>query len=191
MAEKHPRYLRKKGSGRLYQWTPVLAKKDNLEEISYELAQKMIEASKKRHAEREAATFEPKPNEYPVILGEISERLAKVDELLAKLEKMEQKRLDEMAELERAENEGELPDNLVKKSKLETPEMVRQDRIDNDREVKMIREMISKKDVRNYLLEHYGEDNIHHRTGLAKLKQIAEDMRIERIFENEPEEEEE
>jgi len=189
MAET-PRYLIKKGTGRLYLWNPVLARKDDLEEISYEKAEKMIGATKERLKRREEAKFEPKPNEYPILLQEVAQEIAAIEKKLTKLEGMEQARLDEEEALRMQEEGIGLKDGDVKKTPVMTKEQLKREKIDNDKEIQKIRAMTNKADVEIYVLEKFGED-VDKRQTLPKLKEIAEEMRTARIFEAQGEEEEE
>lgn len=160
------RMLRQLRTGRIYNFTDILAKRADMVEYDPELAQKRLEAAKRRLEE-----LESKPPEKPVVNKadmETSKELAEVENKIEKIER--QKALPPNAK----EQEN--------KTSEQKEEEERQAIINNDPEIKKILTMKDKDEIEAYVLLEYGED-LDKRKDLDKLKARAIELRTDRLFE--------
>lgn len=177
------RYLRQLKTGRIYNYTPTLAKRADMTEIDLESANTRIEALKAQMAQ---ATVSP---EQVAKRKEEAAKLTQVSGEIARLEKEAEEARAAQVEKAEAELLGEQapkPNDLVKPKEHMTKEMEEEDRkskiLANDDEYNKILAMREKKEVLDYLAAGYGITEDVKKT-LQVLKNIALEKRSERVFE--------
>lgn len=194
MAQAHPAtntnqevYLRQRVTGRLYIWTKDLAKRSDMSIFDPVKAKRRIEQVTKDIASR--APRELTPEQTAAFEAQAKENIRLAAEITA--EENKQAAIDEANEVELIpeadQGEDVTPDNESDQFPADATEaeiqvIVRQRRIDGDPQVARIRSMRSKNQVEQYLLGEFGED-VEDSMSLKDLKVLAEDFRVERMFE--------
>lgn len=168
-----PVYLRQRTTGAIFIHTPTLAARKDMEPYDPELAQKRIEAAKKKIADLEA--LRSMPPQQPEAVAKMQEDSKTLVELERQIEKRE-------AELQ-AEAEGKPLEEVQPKTEQEIKAKSRQDRIDEDPEVRKIRLMTSKAEVQEYALLNFGIE-FKPETHLKEMKRLAVEERTKIIFAN-------
>ena len=151
--------LRQKTTGALFIATPTLIARRDMETYDSEIAQKRIDATKKKLAEIEAA------RSAPIQQSESVAKMLEDSKLLAELEQKVRER----------------PAQIV--AEAEAQAKTRADRIDEDLEVRKIRVMTSKAEVQEYALINFGVEfkpDMH----LKEMKRLAVEERTKIIFAN-------
>ncbi len=184
------RYLRQLKTGRVYVWTPILAKRPDMVEVDLESAKVRIEALKARLAAREA--------DRPKAAKEAKEKLQTLSAFAKELTSLENQLEDiEQAEAKATEKklEGETaqplkPNDIVtgKGMDRETQEMLAEEErrariMANDKEYQQILAMRKKKDITDHLAEFYGKKLDPDAYKLEELRNIALTEREKRVLE--------
>jgi hypothetical protein len=163
-------YLRQKTTGHISVSTPSLLARNDMEPYDPALAEKRIEAAKKKLAEIEASRTAPPQD------PEAAAKMTEDSKILAELETQIQNQTA-MAE---AVAEGKSMEGTPK-TETEQVEKSRQDRIDEDLEVRKIRAMVSKAEVQEYSLLNYGIE-FGQELQMKEMKRLAVEERKKIIF---------
>ena len=177
------RYLRQLKTGRIYIYTPKLAKRADMTEINLETANTRIQALKAQMAE---ATVTPeeiaKRKQEASKLTQVSEEIARLER---EAEEVRKAQVDK-AEKELLGDQKFNPDDLVKTkeplTKVEEEEDRKSKILANDQEFNKVLAMREKKEVLDYLAASFGITEDPKKT-LPLLKNIALEKRKERVFE--------
>ena len=166
-------YLRQTTTGHIYVSTPeLLARRENdMEPYDPAIAEKRIEAAKIKLAAIEAARTAPFQPPEDVA------KMTQDSKILTELEQQIQKQ----TAVAEAEAEGKPTEQAEPKTEAEITTKNRQDRIDEDPEVRKIRVMASKAEVQEYALLNYGiefKTDLH----LKEMKRLAVEERTKIIF---------
>ena len=162
------RMLRQLGTGNLFIYTDILAKrKDMVEEADPAIIKVRLEASEKRLAE-----LKTKPT-APVVTEEAIKDSVRLAEVEKEISDIENKRI--------AETKGLKLEEPAKSSE-EKEAARKQEIVDNDPEIVKIKAMTEKDDIETYVKIEYGEE-IDKRQKLEALKDRAIALRTERLFE--------
>lgn len=174
-----PRFLRQLKSGHIYTWTEALAAKKDMVPFDAETAKRRIAALKQMKAAARKKNADPE--EQARIAIEMKEAKALAEEL-TELENQ----VDGLAEASAAEDktvkDAKTPPPKAQKSEAEIEAARRNDIIAKDSHINKVMSMKKKSDVEAYLLTEYGEEISPDET-LANMKNVAINLRTERLFE--------
>lgn len=182
------RYLRQLGSGTIYGWTPMLAKRKDMQEIDPASARVRIDALK----EQIKARIENITNPARIAVAKARlETINKLSKELSELEKVtaaaeeEQRKEAETAIL--AQTPALKPDDIdtSKKGPVD-PEIIEEERkgriLTEDKEYQSILAMKTGQEITNYLAANFGMKE-NPKQALEKLRFVALEKRKERVFE--------
>lgn len=166
-----PIYLRQKTTGHIFIATPTLMGRKDMEPYDPDVVAKRIEAQKKQLAEIEAG------KKAPQVPPEAISKMAADSRILADLEK----EVERQTSIVEAEAEGKPVDEGKIKTEAEIVAKNKQDRVDEDLEVRKIRAMTSKAEVQEYSLLNFGlefKPELH----MKEMKRLAVEERSKIIF---------
>ena len=175
MAEQ--RWLRQLKTGRIYPWTHTLSKRQDMVPYDPDVAQARIEALKNIVKDREASL--PSPEDVVKHTKEVqgAARLAR------ELTDLENRAFSDAPEREKGADEA-LPSNQPPgKSAEEVAAEERQKRIDADPHIQELAGMTTKKPLIDYMAREFGQTVDEKGKNVEALRNMATNMRIERIFE--------
>lgn len=166
-----PIYLRQKTTGHIFIATPTLLARKDMEPYDPDVAAKRIEAAKKKLEEMELI------KKAPPVAPEAVSKMAEDSRILADLEK----EIERQTNIADAVAEGKDPDEGKPKTEAEIVAKTKQDRVDEDLEVRKIRAMTSKAEVQEYSLLNFGlefKPELH----MKEMKRLAVEERSKIIF---------
>lgn len=172
------KYLRQKGSGHIYISTPLIAGRKDMVEYDPEVAKIRIgmlkEKIAKKQTELDAMNIEG--DEKALEMREQAKELTDLEEAEKQIEKEEERAVA------KASGEETLEKDLPKYTDEEIAAIQRSEIIEKDPQIIQIRAFTTKNEVEGYVLEEFGTD-IDRKLELNDLKQMAELMRAQRLFE--------
>ena len=188
------RFLRQLGTGHIYHWTPVLAKRKDMVEIDLQTATVRIESLKAALNARLAAAKDPAK------IQEMREKMARLTSLSKELNALElevaqsEKQAEEAA-IKSISNEAPQPNTLGPDDivpgqegapKTDNAEVIEDEKrtriLAQDSEYQRILSMKTRQELAEYLTMNYGE-KIDSKAGTERLRSVALRKREERVFE--------
>lgn len=167
-------YLRQLKTGRLYPWSAIRAKRRDMVPINPEKAKRRIEANREILKDAQAALT---PEQQAVHAAKVAE-IARLAKDLTETENA----IDAM-------REQQLPDEPAvstappAKTAEQAERQNREELIEKDSHIQMIREMSTATKVAKYIKREFGEEMDAQAVPLADLKEHAMNLRIARMFE--------
>ncbi len=172
------KYLRQKGSGHIYISTPLIAGRKDMVDYDPDVAKIRIGMLKKKIADKqiELDAMDLDGGEEALKMREQAKELTDLEEAEKHIEKAEE------VAVAKAAGEETLAADLPKYTDEEIAAIQRNETIEKDPHIIKIRAFTNKNEVEGYVLEEFGTD-IDRALDLNDLKQMAELMRAQRIFE--------
>jgi hypothetical protein len=170
-------YLRQLKTGRIYPWTPTIARRRDMVPYDPDLAAARIQVLKDIIAQRKAAdTVDPE------IQAKHVTNVKAAQELASELNALEEQAFGDGSEKEKKVETATAPDAPGPNAE-EQAEKERQATIEADPHVKEIHAMAKPKQVIDYLKREFGVVVDEKGKSLEALKNMAINQRIDRIFE--------
>lgn len=180
-------FLRQRGTGHLYHWTPQLAVRPDMVPHDDEAAEVQKRALMRRLEEIERIESEGRLKTSKLI----GEKLEKAQKNLKTLQEIEddiasiEHQIRQAQEAEAAEERGETPPPSAEPELTaeEKAEAARKEKLEADGEIQRIKAMKSKAEVAQYLAENYGVERNPEESKLEPLRDEALKLREARIDE--------
>jgi hypothetical protein len=170
-------YLRQLKTGRIYPWTPTIAKRKDMVPYDPELAEAMIQALKDIIAQMQAANaVDPEQQAKHV------SNVKAAQDLAAELNELEAQAFGDGEEKEK-KVETAAPGQPPGKTPEQQQEQERQSVIDADPHIKEIMAMAKPKQIMDYLKREFGVTVEEKGKSVEALRNMAINHRIDRIFE--------